>query len=216
MFVFFTRFAQQLDHIKNNKQMQKVLGCGLLAMLLWTAGLQQAAAQDKKLPPPDASPMDMAYYPPVYPYLVKVKGEPGSLVARVIYSRPQKKGRKVFGELEEYGKVWRLGANEATEVEFFIPVMIGGKAVPKGRYTLYAIPQADKWTIIVNRETDIWGAYKYDAGKDVLRTDVPVTNLDTPVEAFTMAFEKADTGASLIMAWDNVMVSLPVKFKNNR
>jgi len=183
-----------------------------MMMLLSAAGLQTATAQDKKLPPPDASPMDMAYYPPVYPYLVKVKGESGSLVARVIYSRPQKKGRKIFGELEEYGKVWRLGANEATEVEFFIPVVIGGKSIPKGRYTMYAIPQEDKWTIILNRETDIWGAYKYDAAKDVVRTTVPVTTLTTPVEFFTMAFEKADAGANLLMAWDDVMITLPVKF----
>ncbi|HEU4552935.1 MAG TPA: DUF2911 domain-containing protein [Chitinophaga sp.] len=181
-------------------------------MLLSAAGLQTATAQDKKLPPLDASPMDMAYYPPVYPYLVKVKGESGTLVARVIYSRPQKKGRKIFGELEPYGNVWRLGANEATEVEFFIPVNIGGKNIPKGRYTMYAIPEESKWTIILNRETDIWGAYKYNAAKDVVRTTVPVTTLPTPVEAFTMVFEKADAGANLVMSWDNVMVSLPVKF----
>jgi len=181
-------------------------------ILLLGTGLKSATAQDKKLPPLDASPMDMAYYPPVYPYLVKVKGEPGTLVARVVYSRPQKKGRTIFGDLEEYGKVWRLGANEATEVEFFIPVNIGGRSVPKGRYTLYAIPQESKWTIILNKETDIWGAYKYNASKDLLRTTVPVTKLDTPVEAFTMVFEKAEGGANLVMAWDNVMVSLPVKF----
>lgn len=183
-----------------------------IAMIMSLGAMLPATAQDKKLPPVDASPMDMAYYPPVYPYLVKVKGEPGALVARVIYSRPQKKGRSIFGELEEYGKVWRLGANEATEIEFFIPVSIGGKHIPKGRYTLYAIPQETKWTIILNRETDIWGAYKYDQTKDVLRTTVPVLSQSAPVEAFTMLFEKADGGANLVMAWDTVLVSLPVKF----
>jgi hypothetical protein len=184
-----------------------------IAMIMLSGSLLlPATAQDKKLPPLDASPMDMAYYPPVYPYLVKVKGEPGALVARVIYSRPQKKGRTIFGELEEYGKVWRLGANEATEIEFFIPVTIGGKNVPKGRYTLYAIPQESKWTIILNRETDIWGAYKYDQAKDVVRTTVPVASQNTPVEAFTMLFEKAEGGANLLMAWDTMLVALPVKF----
>ncbi|WP_298736765.1 DUF2911 domain-containing protein [uncultured Chitinophaga sp.] len=183
-----------------------------IAMIILSGAMLSVTAQDKKLPPVDASPMDMAYYPPVYPYLVKVKGEPGTLVARVIYSRPQKKGRTIFGELEGYGKVWRLGANEATEIEFFIPVSIGGKHVPKGRYTLYAIPQETKWTIILNRETDIWGAYKYDQAKDVLRTTVPVLSPSAPVEAFTMVFEKAEGGANLVMAWDTVMVSLPVKF----
>ncbi len=191
--------------------MKRTFLSAVMITLLATV-LQTATAQDKKLPPLDASPLDMAYYPAVYPYLVKVKGEPGALVARVIYSRPQKKGRKIFGELEEYGKVWRLGANEATEIEFFVPVSIGGKNVPKGRYTLYAIPQEAKWTIILNRETDIWGAYKYDASKDVLRTTVPAGSQSTPAEAFTMAFEKADGGANLLMAWDTILVSLPIKF----
>ncbi|HEY0610254.1 MAG TPA: DUF2911 domain-containing protein [Chitinophaga sp.] len=184
----------------------------IVMITLFSTVFESAIAQDKKLPPLDASPMDMAYYPPVYPYLVKVKGEAGTLVARVIYSRPQKKGRTIFGDLEEYGKLWRLGANEATEIEFFIPVNIGGKPVPKGRYTLYAIPQEARWTIILNRETDIWGAYKYDQGKDVVRTTVPVITQSSPVEAFTLLFEKADGGANLVMAWDTIMVALPIKF----
>ncbi len=171
-----------------------------------------AGAQDKKLPPLDASPMDMVYYPPMYPYVVKVKGEPGALVARVIYSRPQTKGREIFGNLEEYGKIWRLGANEATEIEFFRPVVIAGKNVPKGRYTMYAIPTEKTWTIILNKETDIWGAFKYDQRKDVVRTALPVTPLDTPLDAFTMVFEKGDPGANLIIAWDKVSVSLPIRW----
>ncbi|MBW8685857.1 DUF2911 domain-containing protein [Chitinophaga sp. B61] len=171
-------------------------------------------AQDKKMPPLDSSPMDMAYYPVMYPYVVKVKGEPGNLVARVIYSRPQKKGRKIFGELEAYGEIYRLGANEATEIEFFRPVIIGGKTVPKGRYTLYAILSEQKWTFIVNRETDIWGAFKYDQKKDVARTDVPVVKLTTPVEPFSMMFEKADNGANLVVAWDTTSVSLPIKWSD--
>lgn len=184
-----------------------------LAFLLLSAG-NRAGAQDKKLPPIDSSPMDMAYYPVMYPYVVRVKGEPGALVARVIYSRPQRKGRKVFGDLEPYGQIYRLGANEATEIEFYRPVTIGGRNVPKGRYTLYAIPNEKKWTLIINRDTDIWGAFKYDPSKDLLRTDVPVTTLDTPVEAFTMVFEKAEGGASLVIAWDTVSVSLPVKWND--
>lgn len=171
-----------------------------------------AGAQDKKLPPLDASPMDMAYYPPMYPYVVKVKGEPGNLVARVIYSRPQTKGRDIFGNLEEYGKIWRLGANEATEIEFFKPVIIAGKNIPKGRYTMYAVPTEKTWTIIMNRETDIWGAFKYDQRKDVVRTALPVVTLDNPVEAFTMAFEKSETGANLVIAWDKVSVNLPIRW----
>lgn len=172
----------------------------------------QGFAQDKKLPPVDPSPMDMAYYPAMYPYTVKVKGEPGALVARVVYSRPQKKGRTIFGDLVEYNKVWRCGANEATEVEFFRPVVIGGKSIAKGRYTLYAIPSENKWTVIINKQTDIWGAYKYEQSMDVVRTDVPTEANPEEAEAFTMLFEKATQGANLVMAWDKTKVSLPIKW----
>ncbi|WP_044217690.1 DUF2911 domain-containing protein [Chitinophaga pinensis] len=190
----------------------------LLRLMLLTiiAGLTSLTtnAQDKKMPPLDASPMDMAYYPVMYPYVVKVKGEPGALVARVIYSRPQKKGRKIFGELEAYGEIYRLGANEATEIEFYRPVNIGGKNIPKGRYTMYAILGEQKWTMIVNRETDIWGAFKYDEKKDVARAEVPVVKLSTPVEPFSIVFEKADYGANLVVAWDTTSVSLPIKWSD--
>jgi hypothetical protein len=184
----------------------------LIALLLIMGMLVNA--QDKKLPPLDSSPMDMAYYPVMYPYVVKVKGEPGQLVARVIYSRPQKKGRKIFGDLEPYGEIYRLGANEATEIEFYRAVTIGGKNIPKGRYTMYSIPDEKKWTLIINRDTDIWGAFKYDKSKDVVRTDLPVTTLDTPVDPFTMVFEKAPYGANLIIAWDIVSITLPVKWSD--
>lgn len=186
----------------------------MLIVLLLGATITQADAQDKKLPPMDASPMDMAYYPVMYPYVVRVKGEPGTLVARVIYSRPQRKGRKIFGEMESYGEIYRLGANEATEIEFFRAVIIGGKTIPKGRYTMYAIPNEQKWTIIINRDTDIWGAFKYNEAKDVVRTDVPVVKLTTPVEPFTMVFEKADTGATLVIAWDTISVNLPIRWSD--
>ena len=134
-------------------------------------------------------------------------------MARVIYSRPQKNGRLIFGDLVEYGKVWRLGANEATEIEFFRSVKIGDKKVEKGRYTLYAIPTEDNWTIILNKDNDTWGAFKYDEQKDVLRTVVPVQKLNEGVEAMAMTFEKSDSGCNLIIAWDNIKASLPISLK---
>lgn len=187
-----------------------------LKSLLVIAGLAvcslAANAQDKKMPPVDPSPMDMAYYPVMYPYVCKVKGEPGALVARAIFSRPQKKGRPIFGNLVEYGKIWRLGANEATEIEFFRPVLIGGKTIPKGRYTLYAIPSETKWTVILNKQTDIWGAYKYEPQLDVVRTEVPVNPAPEEIEAFSMVFEKAAGGANLLMGWDKTQVSVPIRW----
>lgn len=85
-----------------------------------------------------------------------------------------------------------------------------GKKVVKGRYTLYAIVNENTWTVIVNKETDIWGAFKYDSKKDVLRTDVPVQKTDELIESMSMWFEKTASGVSLIMAWEQVRVSLPI------
>ena len=181
----------------------------IVSIVLITGCFLFTTAQSR-FPLMDKSPMDMSYYPVNYPVLRIQDKATDPLIARVIYSRPQRNGRNVFGELLEYNKVWRLGANEATEIEFYKDVMINGKGVPKGRYTLYAIPTEEKWTIIVNKETDIWGAFKYDSGKDVVRADVPVQKQTEPMEAFTMFFEKTATGIVLTAAWDNALVSLPL------
>jgi Protein of unknown function (DUF2911) len=165
-----------------------------------------------KLPPVDKSPMDMSYYPNSYPVLKIQDKLTEPLMARVIYSRPQKNGRVIFGELLEYGKVWRLGANEATEIEFYQPARINGTKVKRGRYTMYCIPYPDKWTIIINRDTDTWGAFKYDESKDVVRIDVPVQKQTEILEAFAMAFDKSATGAGLIIAWDDIKVNMPITF----
>ena len=167
-------------------------------------------SQSSKLPEVDKSPMDVSYYPNNYPILKIQNKATEPLVARILYSRPQRQGRKVFGELVEYGKVWRLGANEATEIEFYKDVKIDGKKVIKGRYTLYAIVNENTWTMILNKDTDIWGAFKYDSKKDLLRTDVPVQKTDEVVESMSMLFEKSATGISLIIAWEQMKVILPI------
>jgi len=166
-----------------------------------------------KVPALDKSPLDMSYFPADYPILKTQNKANTAPVARVVYSRPQKDNRPIFGQLIEYNKVWRLGANEATELEFFKDVTIAGKKVAKGRYTLYAIPTENKWTIILNKDTDTWGAFVYDEKKDVLRTDVHTQQLTTPVDLFSMGFNKTDRGMDLFIAWDNVSVNLPIAFK---
>jgi hypothetical protein len=164
------------------------------------------------MPPMDKSPMDMSYYPANYPILKIQNKATEPLTARVIYSRPQKNGRDVYGELVEYGKVWRLGANEATEIELYRDVKIANNKVKKGRYTLYAIPYQDKWTIILNKETDIWGAFQYDQKKDILRTDISIEKLNEDTETFSMAFEKSNGGANLVITWDEVKANIPFTF----
>jgi hypothetical protein len=178
--------------------------------LFLTACITLNGFSQNKFPALDKSPMDVSYYPVNYPILRIQDKANEPLLAKVVYSRPQRSGRTVFGELVEYGSVWRLGANEATEIEFYRDVKVNGVKVKKGRYSMYCIPATDKWTIILNKDTDIWGAFKYDSKKDVLRTTIPVQRLTDPVEALSMMFEKKGTGADLVMAWDNVAARLPV------
>ncbi|HVG14017.1 MAG TPA: DUF2911 domain-containing protein [Chitinophagaceae bacterium] len=190
--------------------MKKAL-LSIFTFLLLSAINAQTAAS--KLPALDKSPMDMAYFPVNYPVLKIQDKVTEPLIARVIYSRPQKNNRTVFGELVEYNQVWRVGANEATEVEFYRDVKIGGKKILKGKYTLYSIINPTEWTLILNKETDTWGAFKYDSKKDVVRLNVPAQKTAEPVDAFAIFFEKSGANINLNIAWDTVQVSLPIMLK---
>lgn len=182
-----------------------------IAMMFSMAFLNASAQNAVSIPPIDKSPMDMSYYPVDFPILRIQNKVTVPLIMRVIYSRPHLNGRKVFGGLQEYGEVWRLGANEATEIEFFRDVKINNQRIRKGRYTIYTIPYKDKWTFIINRETDTWGSFKYNAAKDVLRVNLPVYK--NPVaENMTIVFTRSDKGADMVMCWDDVKTILPIQF----
>ncbi len=183
----------------------------LAIVLLCSVANAQNATVAIKYPALDPSPMDALYYPI---NAVKVKKEDTALpIIKVLYSRPQKKGREIFGVLEQFDKVWRLGANENTEICFDRNVTIGDKKIKAGKYSLFAIPNKTNWTIIVNKQTDRWGAYTYDETKDVVRMEVPVTKLNQVMEIFSMTFVEIDGGVNLTMAWDTTQVVLPVFFK---
>lgn len=159
----------------------------------------------------DKSPMDMSFYPSNYPILKIQDKTSQALQLRVIYSRPQCNGRKVFGGLVEMNKIWRLGANEATEFECFKDVKIGGKLLKKGRYTLYAIPLRDQWTIIFNRELDTWGAFKYNPAKDVLKITVPVEQVVEKLEYFSIQFQEGNNNLiQMLIGWDDALVKVPI------
>ncbi|MEO5647115.1 MAG: DUF2911 domain-containing protein [Chitinophagaceae bacterium] len=184
----------------------------IFALLMIIMSISTTVNAQVKLPLMDKSPMDMSYYPTGYP-LLKIQDkitEP--LAMRVIYSRPQLNGRRAFGELREMGKIWRLGANEASELEFYKDVKLAGKKIKKGRYTIYCIPYSDKWTMIINKETDTWGDFKYDQTKDAIRFDVPVSKVTESTEALTMLFDKILGGANLLIYWDDVKVAVPILF----
>lgn len=169
-----------------------------------------SAAQAQKPTDLDKSPMDMSYWPNNYPML-KMEGKAKSMpVARVLYGRPMMNGRAIFGNLLKYDEVWRLGANEATEIEFFHNVRIAGKSVAKGRYTMYCIPHENRWTIIINRDNYSWGHFKYDSKKDVLRKDIDLDKSPDYTEAFTMYFDDTRSGANLIFMWGDLKAMLPM------
>lgn len=127
----------------------------------------------------------------------------------ISYGQPSKKGRAIFGELVPFGKVWRLGANEATEITFKKDGSFGGKPVKAGTYTLFAIPEANSWTFILNSTLKQWGAYKYDEikGANVLEAKGTVSKTASPVEKLTITAP----GDKLVVEWDQAHVEVPVK-----
>lgn len=128
----------------------------------------------------------------------------------VKYSRPNVKGRKVFGDLVPLGKVWRTGANSATLITFTEPVQLEGNAVPAGEYALFTIPEKNQWTIILNKKVQQWGAYEYSQAEDFLRFKVKPAASAQKIESFTIGFSDVmPTSAQMHLRWDNVDV--PVK-----
>lgn len=143
----------------------------------------------------DKSPLDIAYY--------RADRNTTPMV-KVIYSRPQLKDR-TLSELAPNGKVWRTGANEATEIKFFQDMTFGGKQVKAGTYSLFTIPGDTEWTIILNKDLDVWGAYTYKETNDVLRIKAPVTKGDL-IDAFAIAFDNN----TMFLAWGTTRVAIPV------
>ena len=174
--------------LHQNNLMKKILALTLLCMVAVSAIFAQHTAKENRVSPHET-----------------VKGKNVS----VTYGRPYKKGRDIFGGLEAYGKVWRAGADEATEITIAKPSAFAGHQLGAGTYTLFVIPNKDKWTIILNRKLGQWGAFDYDKVKenDALHVDVPVQPLDKALEQFTITV--GDEGFK--MAWDQTSVFVPVK-----
>ncbi len=184
----------------------------LLCAIFCNTFFALAQTNDTKIPQVDKSPMDISYFPDLYP-LQKFQGKIATPpVCRVIYGRPQKAGRTLFGDLIKYNEVWRIGANESTEIEFYKNVTINGKAVTKGKYSLFCIPDSTNWTFIINKEIDSWGSFAYDAKKDIIRIKVPVKKTSDSIEVLSLYFNKNNKGAALNVAWDNYTASFDIIF----
>ena len=162
----------------------------------------------------DASPMDMIYYPVEY-YKMNVANQITTpLIIRIIYSRPHLNGRVLFKDVLNFDEPWRLGANEATEIQFFREVTIQNKKIKPGRYILYSIPNEKNWVIVLNNNIDTWGL-RQDTSKDLFRFNAIAKIVDHHTEYFTMIFDESKMGADLIIAWDNYEIRLPIDFSIN-
>lgn len=163
----------------------------------------------------DASPMDMVHYPDnsrFQNYLDADKKEGAAPKIKVSYARPHKKGRTVFGELLKTGDVWRIGANESTEIVFFNNVKIGTTEIRRGRYAMFAELTSDNsWDIIFSSDLPTWGAANRDESKDVAKVSIPVTKESEIVEALAIIFEEqSNNQVNLVIAWDQTRATMPI------
>lgn len=188
---------------KSGRIIMRILGAGLLLVALFYFVIGPIMKSQTKKHSPEQT---IAY-------------TQGNLHVDVFYNSPAKKGREIFGELVPYGEVWRTGANEATTFESDEDVVINGQTLLAGKYSLWTIPNKDKWTVIFNSKMYGWGVkftnqkasrnQKYDA----LVTEVPVSNSITSMEQFTISFAEEDANTLvMILAWDKVVV--PIKMKH--
>ncbi len=128
------------------------------------------------------------------------------------YSSPRMKGRKIFGGLVPYGQVWRTGANEATTFVTDTDLSVGGKEIPAGSYTLFTLPAADKWTLIISKKTAEPGT-PYPEGEDLLRVEMKVLPTESLVENFTIAYHKKDAACSLTLNWEHTQATVDLTEK---
>jgi hypothetical protein len=141
-----------------------------------------------------------------------LKFDDGKTVS-IQYSRPSMRGRKIFGELVPYGEVWRTGANAATSLKTDVALNIGGASVPAGSYTLYTLPGASGWKLIINKQTGQWGT-EYNPAQDLARLDMKVASRTSPLEQFTISFDKTGGNSAMLkLEWDTTVASVEVKEK---
>ena len=169
-------------------------------LFVFGALLMTAEVSAQSFPGLQKSPTDIAYAK------ADRRAKP---TIKVIYSRPQKKDRAIFGKLVPYGKVWRTGADEATEIKLLQDYKLDDGVVKAGTYSLFTIPGEKEWTIILNSDLDSWGAYSYDESKDIARITVPVSKASQTIEAMGIGFKAVDKGYHMVIGWDDTYVEVP-------
>ncbi|MCK0130141.1 DUF2911 domain-containing protein [Flavobacteriaceae bacterium F08102] len=174
----------------------------LTVLMIVLAFSLSATSQAQNFKGLDKSPMDASTFPSSYKISDKV--------VKVVYGRPQLKNRDL-ATLAPVGKVYRTGANEAAEITFYKDVTFGGKKVAAGTYSLFTIPGEKKWTVILNKALNVWGAYTYDESDDVLRVEGTVSKSEKSIEAFSIVFEGEGTDFNMYIGWGNTIVTVPIK-----
>src|SRR5947199_8379748 len=131
----------------------------------------------------------------------------------VDYSSPRMKGRKIFGDLVPYGQVWRTGANEATTFVTTAGVSADGRDIAAGNYTIFTLPEQNKWTLIVSKHTGEWGIpYKYES-EELVRIPMSISKTSAPVENFTIRFDQGDNACTLNISWEETQASVNLSEK---
>lgn len=167
--------------------------------LAFATGLFLALSAWGEIPEPRVSPS------------AAVRQQVGTTEVEIVYSRPAVKGRAIWGGLVHYGEVWRLGANEATTIRFTDPVKLAGHEVPAGTYGLFAIPDRDRWTLVLSRNAEQWGAFSYKPEEDLLRFDVKPEG-GPATEWMTFALTPADANRTTVeFAWEKLRFSFPLE-----
>ena len=176
--------------------MMKKTAFGLLFLLTLTAFSVAQTDKSKRPSPPAQAQCKL----------------PDGKTITVDYSSPRMKGRKIFGELVPYGEVWRAGANEATTFVTTANLSVEGTDVPSGEYTIFTIPEQEKWTLIISKVTGEWGIpYKEEyRSQELARVPMTVSKTSAPVENFTISFDQSGRGCTLQLSWENTQAS--VKF----
>ncbi len=151
--------------------------------------------------PLDKSPHDIVYY--------RSFDESAFPIIKVVYGRPNTKDDEIFGSQVPFGKVWRTGSNESTEIKFYQDIMFGNKFVKAGTYVLYTIPNEHYWTVILNDKTDTEGSFFYNSDNDVAKIKVPA-NEGEMIQDFTIGFNKQAYGPQMVLAWAKTRIKIPL------
>src|SRR5215470_18947859 len=174
-----------------------LIGLGCLLVVAATAAVIRQQDKSARPSPPAKASCDLG----------------GGKSITIDYSSPRAKGRKIFGSLVPYGKVWRTGANEATTFVTNADLKVGGSDVPAGSYTLFTVPEADKWMLVISKKTGEWGTAYPGESEDLVRVPMKTGATSSAVENFAIGFDKGGSGCTLRIEWENTRASVDISKK---